>query len=101
MTALDVPKYAIIANNITPEQREQMQAIVKANANGWWHSFADLWIVGGRSAGEWRDLVGAAAPTAPSAVMVLAIDRSDANGWAFRGILPESSVNWLRGDVHP
>lgn len=101
MTALNIPKYAIIANNITPEQREQIQGIVKANANGWWHSYRDLWIVGGRSAPEWRDLAGAAISNAPAGVIVLAVDRADANTWAYRGKLGESSVDWLRSDVHP
>lgn len=101
MAGLMIPKYAIIANNITAEQREQIQGIVKANANGWWHSFRDLWIVGGRSAGEWRDLAGVAVPGAPGAVLVLAIDREDPNGWAYRGKLGESSAEWLRTDVHP
>lgn len=101
MSVLGIKKYAIVANNITPVQREQIQAIIKANANGWWHNFADLWIVGGRNASEWRDLVGVAVLPAASAVLVLAVDTSDAHAWAYKGVLGQGASEWLRSDVHP
>jgi hypothetical protein len=101
VTVYEVPKYVIVGNQISAGEREQIQSIVKAKANGWWHSFPDVWIVGGRTVTEWRDLVGAAIINAtPSGIMVLKIDNADPTTWAFRARLNEASVNWLRSDLH-
>jgi hypothetical protein len=93
------PKFAIVASRITPAQREQIQGIVKANANGWWHGFADLWIVGGRSAREWRDLVGVAVPHVPSGVLVLKIDESAPSTWAFKATMSDANRDWLKKNL--
>ncbi|MGB9185145.1 MAG: hypothetical protein WCB67_13870 [Solirubrobacteraceae bacterium] len=93
------PKYAIVADRITAAQREQIQGIVKANANGWWHAFADLWIVGGRTASEWRDLVGVAVPTVPSGVMVLKIDEVNTPRWSYKAAMSDANKEWLHKNV--
>ncbi len=96
---MKVPKYAIIINRATPEQREQVHGIVKEHANGWWHHFADLWIVGGKTTTEWRDLVGVAVRLGPTGVLVLKIDVESAPTWAYRAHLPESASEWLQGHL--
>jgi hypothetical protein len=90
-----VPKYVIAINRATPEQRQQVHEIVKANANGWWHAFADCWIVGGKTAAEWRDLVGVVFPIGPGGVLVLKIDTAGAT-WAYRATFKDSAKEWLR-----
>lgn len=94
-----IPKYAIIANRISAAQREQIQGIVKANANGWWHAFADLWIVGGRTSAEWRDLVGVVITANPAGVMVLKIDTTTASHWAYKATMSEPNKDWLHKNL--
>ncbi len=98
-SAPNLPTFAIVADRVSPAQREQIQGIVKANANGWWHGFADLWIVGGRTAKEWRDLVGVAVPTVPSAVLVLKLDRATAGRWASKAKLSDANSKWLHNNL--
>ncbi len=93
------PKYAIIANNITGEQREQIQGIVKANTGTWWHAFADLWIVEGHGTAEWRDLIGLAVARKPGGVMVLKIDPSNTPRWAYRANLSDEARDWLNNNL--
>jgi hypothetical protein len=96
----DVPMFVIAANRITAQQREQIQAIVKAHANGWWHSFSDLWIVGGKTAIEWRDLVGVVAPFSEGAgVLVLKIDTASDKTWAFRAKMSKAGRAWIRKNL--
>lgn len=87
--------FAIAINRATPLQREQVHGIVKQHANGWWHGFADLWIVGGKSAGEWRDLVGVIFPKSPSGVLVLKLDVKSRGTWASRALWTEANKDWL------
>jgi hypothetical protein len=93
------PVFVIVANRISPAQREQIQGIVKANANGWWHAFADVWIVGGRTAKEWRDLVGVAVPNTPSGVLVLKLDRAHPGAWASKAKFSDANREWIHKNL--
>ena len=92
----DGPWFTIAANRITPQQREQIHGIVKEHANGWWHGFADLWIVGGKSASEWRDLVGVAVPHVPSGVLVFKVDSDTKGTWAYRAKMNDNGREWIK-----
>ena len=96
---MNAQMYAIVANRISTAQREQIQGIVKANANGWWHGFDDLWIVGGRTASEWRDLVGVAVPSQPSGVIVLKIDKDNPPRWAYKAAMSDANRDWLHKNL--
>jgi hypothetical protein len=96
---MSAPVYAIVANLPSDSQRDEVHQIVKENANGWWHAFGDLWIVGGKSAKEWRDLVGPIFPTAPSGVIVLKIDREHSGTWASQAKLSDSALAWLKKNL--
>jgi hypothetical protein len=37
--------------------RQAVHDIVKENATDWWHHLSDVWIAGGLSAKEWRDMI--------------------------------------------
>jgi hypothetical protein len=88
-------------------QRNKVQAVVKEHANGWWHFFADLWIVGGRGGTghgpttEWRDLIlkslGAGSGVG---VLVLQLPPNSADRWwAMSGPDGETRAEWLRKNL--
>lgn len=91
--------FAIIADRITPAERERIHGIVKEHANGWWHHFADLWIVGGESASRWHELISVAIPDDdPSGVLIVKLDTGRAQ-WAWRARLKESGQDWIRENL--
>jgi hypothetical protein len=91
--------YAIVIEPSHPLQREQVQEIVKANAETWWHGIADLWFVTGKSAKEWRDSVGVVFPIGSGKVIVVKVDVDSAGTWAFRGAFSPSEKTWLRENL--
>ncbi len=93
------PYFAIVINRSTPEQRAQAHEIVKANTDSWWHGFGDLWLVRGKSASEWRDLVGVALQAVPSGVLVLRIADPGLPRWAYRAKLADSAAEWLKDEL--
>jgi hypothetical protein len=93
---MSTPRYAIVLSASTAEQREAVQAIIKENASrGWWHRFPNMWLVGGRSASQWRDLVRPAMRPGIGAVLVLKIDTDDPNTWSFFGPRSKETTKWL------
>jgi hypothetical protein len=90
------PVFAIAIEASTDLQRKQVQAAVKQHAELWWHGLADLWLVVGRSASEWRDLIGPIFPTVGSGkVIVLRLGPA----WASRGKLSDTETEWLHENV--
>lgn len=84
--------FAIVIESPTDLQREQVQAAVKQHAELWWHGLADLWLVVGKTAKEWRDLLKPIFPISHGGkVLVLAAD----GPWAARGNFSESETQWL------
>jgi hypothetical protein len=93
----DDPLFAIFVNRVTAEQREQIHEIIKEHANyGWWHGFADLWIVVGKTATAWRDLVGEVTVYPPSGVLVVKVSSDEKGVWASRSTLSESNREWIK-----
>jgi hypothetical protein len=91
--------YAIVIETTVAIQREQVQEIVKANAESWWHNIADLWIVTGHDASTWRDLVGVVFPDGTGKVLVLRLDVASGGTWAFRGSFSETAKDWIRNHL--
>lgn len=87
--------FAIAIDRATPLQREQVQEIVSKQAEKWWHGFADLWLVSGKSAVEWRDLVGVIFLRGDGNVLVLKIDTASQHTWASRASWSDSQREWL------
>lgn len=88
--------HVIALNQATDAHREAVQAIVKVHATGgWWHNFADLWIVGGRDVIYWRDLIKPTLALSPAQVLVMRLPDDNARGWATAGV-PEPKFRWLR-----
>jgi hypothetical protein len=90
--------FVIAINQATAAQREQVHEIVKASTGTWWHAFADAWIVQGRTAGEWRDLVGEPFRLGPGGVIVLKVDDAGAT-WAYRAQMSDTARKWLRDNL--
>jgi hypothetical protein len=89
--------YAIAIEPSDPLQREQVQAFIKEEAESWWHGIADVWIVTGKSASEWRDLVGMFFPQGAGSVIVLKLDTHSDETWFFRSLaFTDSQREWLR-----
>jgi len=91
--------YTIILDRGTDDERSAVHATVKANANGWWHHFADAWIVHGKSAAEWRDLVKGALSSEASSVLVLRLpEASTESRWAYFGRKSTKRCQWLHSN---
>lgn len=88
--------YAISVDRATAEELNNVQEIVKANADGWWHRHASFWIVGGQSASKWRDLIKPVLTESPSTILVLRLPGKDVGRWwAFAGRDAEAKCKWL------
>src|SRR4051812_33387056 len=88
--------FTLALGNATDAQREAVQAIVKAHANGWWHNLPDVWIVGGQTHKYWADLISTVLAGSPAQLLVLKLPRSEAERmFAHRGPLPKVSSDWL------
>jgi len=92
------PAYAIIIEPSTDLQRDQVQDLIKRTTDDWWHGMPDVWLVLGKNATEWRDLVGPIFPTVGSGkLLVLKLDTdASISRWAFRAVFPESTQQWLK-----
>jgi hypothetical protein len=78
----------------TPEEREAIHALVKEHANGWWHRFANVWFVGGRTAAWWRDTLRPAKRPG-SSILVLRLPDPDGRAWASIGPNSPERFHWL------
>ncbi len=69
-----VDHFLIVVDWALESEVAAVQAVVQEHSPQWWHHFAEVWIVEGRSAAEWRDLVlPCLDPGVPSAVLVAAL----------------------------
>ena len=91
-------KYIVILDRGNSTERSAIHAIVKENSDGWWHQYADTWIVNGTSASRWRDLVKPALKPGPSSVMVIRLPDSDDRKWAYFGPKAEQRGKWLHSN---
>lgn len=88
--------FAIVIDNASTEQLNAAQAIIKANANGWWHRLTTCWIAGGRSASEWRTLLTPAIEGGAT-VLILKLPTDEAGrSWALRGPNATEQAAWLK-----
>jgi hypothetical protein len=89
--------HLIALDRTSPEVREGVHAVVKEHASGWWHHFADLWIVlSDLSAQEWRGAIGAALDNQPVRALVIFLPQEeDARNWSAKG-LPDGAAAWLQ-----
>jgi hypothetical protein len=86
----------IVLNAATNDEREAVQAIVRVHARGWWHRFADAWIVGGYEPAFWKTLIKPVIPNGSSSVLILALPESAADkNFAYYGVETEDRNKWL------
>jgi hypothetical protein len=86
--------FIIVADRINDEQRAEIHALVKQYSNGWWHHFADAWIVRGRDVAFWRDTVSQPVKGELGSIMVFELANTTASpGWA--GFANPKYFEWL------
>jgi hypothetical protein len=84
--------FVITLDAATPAQREAVHAAVEASTTQWWHHFADIWIVSGKSAGEWARIVLPHIGDGHAAVLVLP---TDVRTWTYYGPDAAERCKWL------
>jgi hypothetical protein len=85
----------IVLDRATPEEREAVHALVKQHAKGWWHQFSDVWIAGGKTSREWRDILRGTIPGGTSSLLVIALPEEGRRQWSFRGPRVRRRTRWL------
>jgi hypothetical protein len=98
---MSVPTFLIALDRATNEERDAVHEIVKSHANGWWHMFADVWLVGGHSPEFWVDTIGPLIPFGPASILVFRIPdgASLPQDWHYFGIKPNERSKWLRENL--
>jgi hypothetical protein len=93
--------YAIAVEVSTALQRDQIQAFIKQEADSWWHGLADLWLVTGKSAEEWRDSLRAFFPKKGTGnLLILKIDSEATGSWSWRSwTFTESQKKWIAENI--
>lgn len=78
------------------DQRNAVQSIVRAHANGWWHHLPDVWIVGGHDHTYWGNLIKPVLAMSGTKLLVLELPRTvEMRMFAVRGPVPEAGKEWL------
>lgn len=80
--------FVIVVDDVTSLQRDRIHELVKTNTDDWWHELKDLWIVTGRTAAAWRDLVDPVLKGQRSPAVVLKVAAREGGRWATSGALP-------------
>jgi len=87
---MNPPMFVIVTDGLGDVQRnlafEAIKSASEAAGTAWWHHFSDVWIVQGKSAADWRDLVRS---TGEASVLVLELT----SGWA--AYSPSKGHPWL------
>ena len=85
--------FILVANELSDEQREKIQDVVKANADGWWHHMPNVWLLSGKTATAWRDLVKDIVAPGPAGILVFKVDTVFSGGWS--GYTQKKMYPWL------
>ncbi len=101
MTSLDTPRHVILVDRVSLDEREAIHAVVKEHSRGWWHHFADSWIVGGHTAANWRDWIGAVKGSTSDVLVLTLPSDQRARRWAARGPRSAKSSDWIKGNYRP
>ncbi len=88
------PYFVIILQGIDNSQRTLIHELVKKHADDWWHELADVWVVKGGTAKEWRERLLPLVPLDPAILLVLALKTTPGGRWATHG--DEAFGVWLR-----
>jgi len=87
--------FAISVDRATQNELNEVQELIKKNANGWWHRHASFWVVGGLQASQWRDLIKPALVSGAS-VLVLALPTTEKDrNWSFSGPSATAKCKWF------
>jgi hypothetical protein len=93
--------YLILLDQATAEQIDAVHALMKENANGWWHHFSDAWIVFGKSSSEWRDIVSKCIEEGSASVLVIALPKDKASrSYAYYGTEVDKRIEWLKSNYN-
>jgi len=92
----------IVLEDVTTSDREAIDELIIEHSIGYWHKFADLWIVGGQSVDFWAEAIERVLAGGSSNAIVLSLPKygSGRGYWAFM-IDVEKNLEWLRKNYQP
>lgn len=87
--------HVVLLDRASPEERERTHDAVKENSSGWYHHQTDTWIVRGKTAAEWRDILKSVLDRGPSNLLVFTLPEEGARSWAYWGPNAKKRGEWL------
>jgi hypothetical protein len=89
--------FVIIVDHGTPTQLNYVHEVIKQHTKNWWHRFSSTWIVSGKTASEWRDIVRPfIEKSSKASALVIALPSDDTErAWSYFGIEVEDRCAWL------
>lgn len=95
--SLPTDSFIIVFDELSDERREVAHAFIKEKADGWWHNMPNVWIVGGRDAGYWRDELKPIVAGTDAAIFVMKLPTElPQRHWAFYGPKANEKTRWLK-----
>lgn len=96
MNAVQMADYHLISiDRATLYELDQVQDLIKNNANDWWHRHTTVWIVGGGKASRWRDLIKPILRSHGSSILVLQLPKKESRNWCFSGENAKEQCEWF------
>jgi hypothetical protein len=84
----------IIVSGARLHEKEAVHEVIKEHANGWWHHFADVWIVGGQTTGYWIENLSPVVAEGPSRLLIMALPEN-LGGRAYSGYMTDDEAEWI------
>jgi hypothetical protein len=98
-TTTSMADFLIILDRATEQQRRAVHEVIKENARTWWHRFVDVWIVHGKSADRWRDLVGDEISNPATVLVIRFPTKGDETRWSARGPDTSTKFDWFHKNL--
>lgn len=76
--------FLITVDRGSPEELDKVHEIAKLNSAFWWHHFSSTWIVAGKTASEWKDLLEGILVGPDSAILILRLPEEEKRNWWLR-----------------
>jgi hypothetical protein len=91
-----MPNYYLISiDRASLYELDQVQDMIKNNADDLWHHHETVWIVGGGKASNWRDLLKPLLRSRRSSVLVLQLPKEESRNWCFSGKDAKAKCEWF------
>jgi hypothetical protein len=91
-----MPDYYLISiDRASLYEFDQVQDLIKNNADDLWHRHETVWIVGGGETTKWRDLIKPILRSRRSSVLVLQLPKEASRNWCFSGKDAKEKCEWF------